>query len=67
MNGMKRTKLAALVERHLFAALRQGSPVISDSLHVDITSEIQAVVVPGKYGGWDVKTFLCKDWKEVMV
>ena len=67
-NNMKRTKLAAKVEKHLFAALRQGAFVQARAIQLDINKKVKAVVVPGKFGGWDVKTFyLRKEYKEVII
>jgi|AntRauTorcE11897_2_1112592.scaffolds.fasta_scaffold77082_1 hypothetical protein len=56
-SNIKRTKLAAIVEKHLFTALRQGAIVQANAIQLDINHKVKAVVVPGKFGGWDVKTF----------
>ena len=60
-NYMKRSKLAALVERHLYAALRQGVPLESEAIQLEINHKVKAVVVPGKYYGWDVVTFYLRE------
>jgi hypothetical protein len=54
---MKRTKLAALVERHLYAALRQGAEVKNDAIQLEIFHNLNAVVTPEYNGVWSVVTF----------
>lgn len=58
---LKVTKLAALVERHLFEALRQGVTLENAAVQLEIYRNLNAVVVPGQYGGWDVVTFYQTD------
>lgn len=61
---MKRTKLVALVERHLYAALRQGATVKNNAIQLEIFHNLNAVVTPELNGGWSVVTFY--QTKEVM-
>ena len=60
---IKKSQLAAKVERHLYEALKQGIELINDSLLVWIEKNIYAVITPDKYGGWAVKTF--REWEEL--
>ncbi len=53
----KKAQLAALVERHLYAALRQGAELEKEAVQLDINQHIKAVVIPQKRGGWKVLTF----------
>ena len=54
---ISKAKLSSKVVRHLIPALRQGVSISADAIHLEINQTVKAVVVPGKYGGWDVKTF----------
>ena len=64
-SNIKRTKLAAIVEKHLFTALRQGAIVQANAIQLDINRHIKAVVIPQKSGGWKVLTFY--ERRDVMV
>jgi hypothetical protein len=61
----KKTQLAALVERHLYAALRQGAELEKEAVQLEINRHIKAVVIPQKSGGWKVLTFY--ERRDVMV
>lgn len=63
----KRTQVAAMVRRHLFAALRQGVTLESNAIQLGIDRDTVAVVRPSRYGGWDVVTFRDRKREEAVV
>lgn len=57
---LRRRQLAAKIQRHLFAKLRQGAKLRKGAVEVDISREFKAVVVPELEGGWEAVTMVCK-------
>lgn len=54
---IRTSKLAALVERHLFEALRQGAELENNTIQLGIYQNLNAVVTPEYKGCWSVVTF----------